>query len=188
MTEIPVRVRQLLAELATLPHGATQTFQATSRSRGTHISGRPQGEATPPHEELEQAYRDASSDRQRAAVVDRMRATLKHWRGQGRTAATVESKEKRDARIVSEGEGWEVQDVAVRFRCTPTAVRRARLAAGRTADLGRATAATRPPVEDRSQLERARELRANGMSFRQVEMLTGVPRSTLHDAGRRDAA
>jgi len=81
------------------------------------------------------------------------------------------------AEVVAGGEGWHALDVAIALRCTPTFVRRARLAAGRDPERGSAL----PPVEaNGSPVEFGVQLLAAGYSVRQASAISGVARSTLH--------
>jgi hypothetical protein len=86
------------------------------------------------------------------------------------------------AEVVRSGEGWDVRDVSIALRCTPTFVRRARLAAGRDAESGRALSielVNGTPVVFGVELVRA------GYSLRAASAISGVARSTLHDRARR---
>jgi hypothetical protein len=77
------------------------------------------------------------------------------------------------ARIL-ELEGWEPRDVSLACRCTPTLVRQARIEAERNPESGR----------EEGSLEQARAMLDGGMSLRQVAILTGIPKSTLHRHAR----
>ena len=82
-------------------------------------------------------------------------------------AQTGETKAQEDGRIVLEGRGWSVADVAQRFRCTPTRVRRVRLAAGADAATGEQTSVSLERLDER---QRAQELAQRGCSQRQIRM------------------
>ena len=84
--------------------------------------------------------------------------------------------------VLERGEGFPVTDVATAMRCTPTFVRRARIAAGRDPEHGR-------PVTvngNGSRLDHALDLViVGGLSVRAAAAATGVPRSTLGNHARR---
>jgi hypothetical protein len=64
--------------------------------------------------------------------------------------------------------------VSLACRCTPTLVRQARIEAERNPETGR----------EEGSLEQARDMLERGMSLRQVAVLTGIPKSTLHRHAR----
>src|SRR4051794_31699081 len=90
----------------------------------------------------------------------------------------AESLEDLGALVVDRGEGFDAQTVAISLRCTPTLVRRARLAAGLEPERGR-------PLEvNGNGPALGLELVANGYSLRAAALISGTPRSTLHDRAR----
>jgi DNA invertase Pin-like site-specific DNA recombinase len=64
--------------------------------------------------------------------------------------------------------------VSLACRCTPTLVRRVRVDGERNPETGR----------EEGSLQHARDLLASGMSLRQVAVLTGISKSTLHRQAR----
>lgn len=125
----------------------------------------------------------AVNDDDRRAVVKDARAELAHLRGHGeREAVAVETLDELKKRIVKEGEGWTVREVALRMRCGQRVVRDARAAAGREPDLGKLPEPA-PDVEARR--ARARSMAANGYTLAQIARLLDVSRSTVErDLGR----
>jgi hypothetical protein len=101
------------------------------------------------------------------------RDELRHIRRRAFPAVAWEDGVELAARVLGDGEGLQPGDVAFALRCTPTFVRRTRLANGREPEHGRTVRM--------DQLD-ARALMDAGMSLRQAAVATGVPRSTL--AGR----
>jgi hypothetical protein len=75
---------------------------------------------------------------------------------------------------VSDGWGVSADDCARAMRCTPTMVRRARLAEMRHPDNGYVLPDGHDPITW------AVELDSIGLTLRQIEAVTGVPRTTLH--------
>lgn len=88
---------------------------------------------------------------------------------------TTETWEELAARIVRDGWGCTADDCAMAMRCTPSMARRARLAEMRHPDTGYALPARMDAVAWAVQLDAA------GLSVREIAMVTGVAKSTLHD-------
>lgn len=160
---------QLAAEYALLGYGATMRFE---KRRDADRNPFPSGEAEPPFErwldllcrcETFEVFRGVWSE-----AVDELSA----WKRRPDAPPQGETLAQMQSRIIDEGEGWEVRDVALVFRCTPTLVRRTRIERERNPDTGR--------IE--GSLQHAKDLLARGLSLRQVAVLTGIPKSTLHDA------
>lgn len=87
------------------------------------------------------------------------------------------------ARIIRDGEGWSVREVAVSMRCTEREVRRARRAAFVAVESGLAVV----PV-DGSRVGRVRAMREAGMTVTQIAALVGVDKATVSRDLRRQAA
>jgi hypothetical protein len=175
-------VRILLAELELLSHGSVQSWNATGggEDEGT---GHPPGDLHPPHLELRKLYLEQHTDEGRANVEKTMRATLAEYRGTAvdRTRVIGETRKDESLRIIGEGEGFTPQEVALRFRCTPTRVRRLRLAAGRDAVLGHEVEQEPVPVDNSAAIAAARRMAGHGMSVRLIGMELGRPKSTISD-------
>jgi hypothetical protein len=99
-------------------------------------------------------------------------AYLERWRRRPEPPSEGETLVELKTRIVKTGAGWTPQEVALAVRCTPTFVRNVRTEFDRNPETGK--------VE--GSLEHARALLTQGLSLRQVAILTGIPKSTLHDA------
>jgi hypothetical protein len=78
---------------------------------------------------------------------------------------------------VHEGEGWTPQEVALAMRVTPTLVRNVRNEYERDTQYGRPDGS----------LAHGISLLNAGCSLRQAAQITGIPKSTLHDAHKRAA-
>jgi hypothetical protein len=177
LTTIPKAVRQLLAELELLSHGSTTAWNPAGGGSAADDAGIPHGERNPPHVQLRARYLEARDDAGRDRAVEAMRTTLRGRRGPGadRVAATGETRAEEDARILQSGEGFDADEVARRFACTPTRVRRLRLTDGRDAERGH-HAAEHAGDDD---AQRARSMRARGMSERQIALALGRHRTTV---------
>jgi len=137
----------------------------------------PAGETDPPGDYWRARYDAAGSEDERVVIVEQARVELRAWLVRPEPPPEGETLDELIDRVIAIGEGWEAGDVALALRCTPTFVRRARVARDRSPTTGR--------VE--GSLENARELLERGLSLRQVAMLTGIPKSTLHEALNRAA-
>ena len=97
-------------------------------------------------------------------------------------ALRAETADELYERICAEGEGFEAIAVAVACRTSAAIVRKARLAAGRDAERGRALP---PKIANGAPTSFGLRLIAAGYSVRQAAALAGVPKSTLSDHARR---
>lgn len=120
-------------------------------------------------------FGDARDDDEARALVEQARAELRAIRRRAFAPMRYETADELAERVVVEGEGVDALHVAIALRCTPTFVRRARLAQGRDPEFGR--------VVDLDVLE-PRALLDAGLSVRQAAAVLGVPRSTLHGRAR----
>lgn len=159
---------------ALIMHGATTHYDVRA---GAERSPIPMGDSHPPIEFWWALYLRAESDEERADVETRANEALCAWRRRPEPPPVGESPEQWADRIIRDGEGWSAKDVALSERCTPRMVRRLRLTRERNPEDGR--------IE--GSLAHARELRRAGHSLRSVAMLTGIPKSTLHEALDRAA-
>jgi hypothetical protein len=128
------------------------------------------------HEEWALIFEATPAD-QAAAVLDEARSELDAWIRRPFAPDTTESWEEIAARIVADGWGLSAMDCAVAMRCNLSMVRRARLAELRHPETGYVI----PDDLRRDPLSWAIQLDAIGLTLRQVEAITGVPKSTLHD-------
>jgi hypothetical protein len=168
------QVRLTLARLSLVSHAPASRMDAMPRTHGTPEHRPPPGEANPPHERLGHELVSASTVEEVLAVGRKAHDELVAATRRRFVPSTVETADELAERVIDDGEGWAAGDVATAMRCTPTFVRRARLAALRDPEDGR-------PIDPEDPWEAARELRRRGRSLRAIAALTGVPRSTLHD-------
>lgn len=155
---------------AMLGYGAVQRFGQIRSAEGGVL---PAGEHEAPGDYWLSVYLRAHPADQEEILALALEA-LQTWRKRPEPPSEGETLAEFKARIVATGEGWKPREVALALRCTPTLVRAARLEADRNPETGK--------VE--GSVEHARALLADGLSLRQVAMLTGIPKSTLHDALR----
>jgi hypothetical protein len=139
-------------------------------SHSSPTSGSPNG-GDSPADYWRERFDAARDEREAHELVELARDELVHIRRRTFPPLAYDSALELGERVVDEGEGVDAAGVAVALRCTPTFVRRARLARGREPERGR--------VAD-VELD-ARSLRTAGLSLRQVSAVLGVPRSTLHE-------
>jgi hypothetical protein len=168
--------RQVLLELE-----LTSTARAASLlpvvSGSTPSSAPPSGDDTPARY-WAQRFGLAVSDSERQRLVREARAELRAIRRRVLPRVAYETADELALRVVDDGEGFDTQRVALALCCTPTFVRRARLAHGREPEYGR--------VVELDALE-PRTLLDAGFSVRQAAAVLGVPRSTLHEHVARAA-
>jgi hypothetical protein len=167
--------RPVLLRLMMLSHAPAARMGSVRTGNGAHESSRPPGEL---HTAAER-YRDSLSNsslsvKEARAILTDARAELMRTMRRPMANGTTETLEEYTERIVNDGCGWPVDDVASALHCTPTFVRRVRLACGRDPETGNT-----PPDADPWEL--AQTLRMEGRSYRTIAALTGIPRSTLAD-------
>jgi hypothetical protein len=169
VVNVEQRMRQVLVELA-LASVVPARALASVVTGSAPESRAPRGEHSPADRWRERF--NAAHEHERAGVLHDAERELSHLRRRRFAVGTAHDGDELRERILRDGTGMVPRDVAFALRCTPTLVRRTRLAGGRDPEHGR-------PVE----LERfdAAALLAAGLSFRAVELVLGVSRSTLHD-------
>jgi hypothetical protein len=163
------RERQVLAELEL-------TSTARAHAFAPVVTGSSPSSSTPSGDDSPAAYwrarfAAASSVDELDKLVQLARDELALIRRRAFPALAYATADELAERVVSEGEGVEPSVVALALRCTPTFVRRARVARGREPEHGRVVVVALEP----------RALVDAGMSLRQVAVVLGVPRSTLHE-------
>jgi lambda repressor-like predicted transcriptional regulator len=164
----------ILIRMALVSYGAVAGYR--TKTSGGDRPGPPLGEAKPMHDVWAERFQSAQSHDELSVLVEAAQAELDAWIRRPFAPDTTDTLEDLCARIVGDGWGVSADECARAMRCTPTLVRRARLAAGRHPDSGYTL-----PERDRDTLLWARALDRVGLSLRQIEALTGVPKSTLHD-------
>lgn len=161
--------RTLLVRMTLLSYGGVAVF---GRRGGEVERVGPSGELRPMAERWRVRFAvDTSAD-----ALDEARAELDAWIRRPLAPGTTETLEELCERIVVDGWAIGAEECARAMRCTPTLVRRARLAALRHPETGYAL-----PERNGDAMAWARMLDVAGLTVRAIEALTGVPKSTLHD-------
>lgn len=163
-------MRQVCAELELLSHGKVTAYN--SSGRGESYAVVPQGEANPPHIEFAARYEQEQDDDRRRRVLEEARRYLQDWK---KRATPVEDDGTGEADwIIEDGKGSTPDDVASRFKTTPTRVRKLRKDRGLDTETGFGAS----PVKDNSR-ERVLNLAGQGCTLRQIEFQTGVSKSKV---------
>jgi hypothetical protein len=168
--------RQVLAELEMLPHGTTQSFNASGS--GYADAKDPTGESFPPHLQYRAEWEGARDDARREYILKCAIADLHRFRARPKVTVPLqeETAAELEARVVREGVGWGVEETARHCRCTTTFVRKSRMKAGAHPQTGKLPQEKEPP---RDKVEHAKQLAGDGLSERQIVMLTGLPKTTV---------
>lgn len=172
LADIRAQARPLLVRLAMISHAPAARMDAMPRTRGTPEHRRPPGESRPEAEHFRDRLEGAKSVAAALVILDELRAELAHATRRAMAHDTTETMDELAERVVEDGAGWTVADVALAMRCLPSFVRRARLTYGRDPETGYT-----PPDADPMYV--AEVLHSMGRSTRTIERLTGIPRSTL---------
>jgi len=173
---LDLAMRQVLAELELTSHGSTQSWNSSGHG-GESVNVFPPGESCPPHIEWRERYERAITDDARQRVIDDAGRALRGIIRRAKvTPVSGESEKEFAARVISTGRGFGVGEVATAMRCTPTRVRRIRLAGGVSLDFGEPLIVEAP---DGDVERRVRTLAEQGMSERQIAMLTRLGTSRV---------
>lgn len=159
----------ILRRLELVSHGATQAWNASGGGSGdpgdkmVTIITRQEGF---PHLVYRERYGNAKSDRSRAAIVAEAQAELDAW---VKREKPPESSITEDQIIVRDFGGWTPEDVAQARRVTPRLVRKVRAKAQLGTEDGLPLL---PPASPGAvaRAEQARELKARGLTVRQIAM------------------
>lgn len=169
MTNRPAYVRQLASELEMLSHGASTSWNPAGGA-GIPSSRQPSGESNPPHLMFLSEW-DAKGDR----CLNKWHDLLIGWRG--RQTLRPQGMSDRDI-VLNDGAGFSAEDVATRFRLTPSLVRRWRREGGVNEQTGRGT----------TNAERAQAMKDSGMSVRNIAVALGEhPTQVQRWTGKRAA-
>lgn len=141
---------------------------------GVRFDGRSE---LPLHAYWRARYEQAVGNYQREQVYKAAQAELDAFRKRPKITISMETEEELEARIVREGQGWTVEQVAIHCRCTTTFARKARLKAGVSITTGNAPSEI--AIDSLDQREHAREMAENGATERQIEFVTKLPKTTV---------
>ena len=179
MSDLEHKMQQVLFEMRwLLPWGATASYNSDGGHAppGSKPPGRLDGEM--PHEHWQRKWNQAILTVHKQRVYDEASSELEQWRRRPEVKVSEETTLELEARMVREGDGWSVQDVANHFNCTPTFVRRVRVKAGVNLTSG-APAIIKPMKTGDDESIRAHELADQGLSERQIRMILGCGGSKL---------
>ena len=110
-------MRQVLAEMSVLSYGATTRFDKSGGKSSEHPGGKqPSGDSNPLHDVFGREWRAATTEADRARILGEAREALQNARKRAEGAYTEETWEQLRDRIVKEGEGFSLRDVAVAFK------------------------------------------------------------------------
>jgi Homeodomain-like domain len=165
-------MRQILARMSLLMYGKTASLNS-SGGRSENPDPRPQGESwtladkwaaewarSATHETVEAARVELESWLKRSAPAEGDDSTFEEW-------------------VLEDGKGFAVAQVASRFGIAPQRVVRLRLKYGRDAEFGMLTVPeTHAEKKDKSRA-RVLSLAGQGMTVRQIQSITDVPRETV---------
>jgi hypothetical protein len=105
----------LLASLATLPHGSTANWNSSGGKSCEHPGGkRPAGEAHPDGERLLDMWRGAGSLNEMQRVVDEGRTVLESWKHSPKAGKSEDPKVLQ--REIQSKRGWTDREVAQAMR------------------------------------------------------------------------
>jgi hypothetical protein len=167
-------MRDVIQGFVLLQYGAVMRWDR--RIPGNEVVALPAGEDRPPFEHWIEKW-ETAVDEERPAIEAAARAELEAWRRRTEPVPDGETLDDLKARILHDGQGWTPQEVALAMRVTPTLVRKVRVEGERDPEYGRPDGS----------LQKGIALLSQGLSLRQVERITGIPKSTLHDAHRKAA-
>lgn len=168
-------MREVIVGYTLLQYGRVQAWgrQVPSAEGGVF----PSGEGDPPLLYWLDKLASAQTLEEFATFASQMKLELDAWRRRPEPPPAGETLDDLKRRVLEEGKGWTPHEVALAMRVTPTFVRHVRTEAERDPQTGRPD----------NRLAKGLKLLAEGFSFRQVESITGVPKSTLHDAAKAAA-
>jgi hypothetical protein len=158
--------------MALLSYGQVQRLGGRSGGESARIG--PPGEARPLVDEWAAIFATAPTLDALAGMVEEAQAALDHHLRRALAPDTTETWEELAARIVRDGWGVSADECARAMRCTPSMVRRARLAEMRHPDSGYALPAKMDAVAW------TRALDVAGLSVREISTVTGVAKSSVH--------
>jgi hypothetical protein len=167
------RVRDLRRDFELLQYGHVMAW-----GRQPKLAERPllpSGESAPPWDYWLDLLSRCSTPEDVAGMIERAPSELRAWRRRPEPPPEGETFGDLKSRIIHEGEGWTPQEVALAMRVTPTLVRNVRHEFERDPEYGRPDGS----------LAHGIDLLNAGLSLRQAAQITGIPKSTLHDAQKR---
>lgn len=166
-----------------LPWGAIASYNATGGG-GVPSSKPPAGvRLEGASEELPHVYwlrrwNETFGLERKEAIYQAARKELDSWRKRPKVKVREETREDFERRLVEEGEGWTVDDVARSFKCLPRQVREICRRHGvpvKSNKIGKMPQGLKAIDE----AQHAREMAANGMPEKHIRMILGCGGSKL---------
>lgn len=165
----PVLLRMLL-----LSNGKVAALQRSRGGEGGRVG--PSGNAHPLYEVWSARLAAARDAEEARGLLEQAESELSAQLRRPLAPDTTETLEELAERIVQDGWGISAPECARAMRCTPTLVRRCRLAALKHPESGYAL-----PEHTGDPYSWARKLEQAGLTLRAIEAITGVPKSSVHD-------
>jgi hypothetical protein len=163
-------MRQVLAELELISHGATVRFDP-STSHGHAGSTIPSGESNPVHLRFRARFETCRTDRDRELALEAAQAELRSLKTRTMPITGVDGAELLRRQILEDHAGNTATEVAIVLYCTTSKVRNIRITDGKDPETGLELV-----ILDRSEAQR---LAAMGMTERQIAFKVGVTSSTV---------
>jgi hypothetical protein len=184
LIDLDRQMRQILARMEMLAHGGVTNYAPTGAGSGADTKP-PTGELHPPQEhwkrrwllaierDEETGQREATTvTRHRRDVLEKAQADLDSYLKRTEGLVVGETERELEARIVREGEGWNVEQVAQHCRCTVTFARKARLKAARSVETGKVPKDV--PLDAGDEIQRVRRLKEEGYTERGIRMILKI--------------
>lgn len=174
--EIDREFDDVLAKMTVLLYGPAQTFDKSGGRSSEHPGGRrPTGDNYPLHEEFRERYAQASTRADRARVLaEAIEARQRVLKGPEERSEGETWEQLRD-RVVKDGEGWALRDVATAFKITESQARKARRQKGREVEFGLKI----PERVPASPKERVQLLASQGLSQREIASQVGLHKTQV---------
>lgn len=173
-------MRAILLRLELLSHGSTQAWNGSGGHSGEpddRMVGLIGSTRLLPHIVWRRLYDQAASDERRADVIDAAGSELADWTR--RSAPAPGTAKSLTDLIVEDGEGHDPRSVGQRFGVDAAFVRRIRHGAGLDTETGRKPEPV-VPTGNAEKAERARELRARGLTLRQIALHLRIGVGNVH--------
>jgi transposase len=163
-------MRQVLAEMTLVQYGSTTSWSSSGGGDGPE---KPSGDSRPLVDEWRERWERDPSDRTLQGARDALDAWKRRPTQDTGDDTTVEDW------VLSDGEGYTAEQVARNFGIADSRVRRIRMRNNREPEFGKSTeTVTRAERKDQSRV-RVITLASQGMTIRQIHVVTDVPRETV---------
>lgn len=170
------RTRQALAQASVLAEASAATFDAPH-------SGKPRGDAPTGqshslHDVIAQAFGECTSTIELERAVTWAERQIQAQQVRQAPRISGETLKDRNHRIIRDYPGWSPAEVATSVRCSETEVRKARRQARLNTETGKPRPNQPPELSPFDRARQVRDLRRQGLSYRQIEERIGVTKST----------